>query len=460
MSGQKSVTERRFTFFYSLEVNGKIWKTLRFSRSFYLLGLLLVLIAYSLVRTTQHFPYTPLSVLKAVWLLGAFLLVTTFVSTVIKFEDWVRVSRANNGESKFKVIFQITTKGENKEAVARSVESALIWASRHLDDFEVWVVTDEGADLEFLKSTKVKVLYTPKDYFTRNGSKYKARALNYACELRRALGLNRSDVWVYFMDEESVVGEDTVLGIKDFINSKKAEIGHGLIVYPNFWGKNLLVSLADSLRPAQDVFFSTVETKAEMVSWLHGSHLLVRADVEEKVCWDLGETWGEDSEFGLEAQRKGFRIAWIPGALYEQSPFSLRDYFKQRRRWFFHSFNMLKKRSPLWAKAYYWVSTVGWLAGLPSFVISILNFLFPSANPFPYFGFASLAILYNLIFWYIIGLKLNLDPLNLSWGKELAYFALALLLFPVYTAMESLAAWYALLSWRKRNEVGFEVVKK
>ena len=459
MSSQRSLQTRSPRFVYDLSVNERISKIIKVSRVIYLPGLATSLVLYSYASLVDHAQFTVLTPLKVLWLLGLILLASTLVSTLYNLEDWVRVEKDPRRE-KSKVIFQITTKGTNVDAVRRGVDSVLAWAGKHLEDFEVWVVTDEGADLDSLASEKVRVIYTPKDYRTRNRTKYKARALNYACELRKGLGLNRSDVWVYFMDEESVVGEDTVLGIKDFIAKKKAEIGHGLIVYPNFWGKNLLVSLADSMRPSQDLFYSALETKLGKVSWLHGSHLLMRADVESKICWDFGVTWGEDSEFGLRASEMGFRIGWLGGVLYEQSPFSITDYYKQRRRWFFHSYNMVFRRLPAWAKATYLVSVIGWLSGLPSFAVSVLNLVFPSSNPFPFFGFVSVAMLYNLVFWYAVGFALNVEPLNLKVKEKVKLAALAAVLFPAYTFLESLAPWYALISYRNREKVGFEVVKK
>lgn len=459
MSSEWEVAERKTTFIYDLNIGKRISKTIRISRLLYLPGLLLMLWLYSILKIYDHPDYTWLTPLKLVWLLGLITLFTALIALTFSLEDWVRVNEPKGG-MRGKVIFQVTTKGQNVDAVVRGVYSVLIWAGKYLYDFEVWVVTDEGANLDFLASRRVRVIYTPKTYSTPNGTKYKARALNYACELRKTLGLNRSDVWVYFMDEESVVGEDTIVSIVDFVTSNKGEIGRGLILYPNFWGRSLLVSLADSIRPAQDLFFSTVETKLGKVLWMHGSHLLVRADVEAKICWDFGVTWGEDSQFGVKAVERGFRVSWLRGVLYEQSPFSLRDYFKQRRRWFFYTFSSLRGDLPLWTRLYYWISVVGWLAGFPSFLISLLNLLIPSANPFPYFGFVSVAILYNVIFWYLVGLKLNLDPLNLGSRKTVNLMLLGLVLLPLYAVLESLTAWYALLTWRKRHRVGFEVVKK
>ncbi len=75
-------------------------------------------------------------------------------------------------------------------------------------------------------------------------------------ELREKLGYHPEKTWIYLMDEESIVGEDTILGIIDFIESEAPKgklVGQGLIVSSNYWGRNLLTSLQDSLRAGDDI---------------------------------------------------------------------------------------------------------------------------------------------------------------------------------------------------------------
>lgn len=36
----------------------------------------------------------------------------------------------------------------------------------------------------------------------------------------------------------------------------------------------------------------------------------------------------------LQASRLGFECAWLPSFAQEQSPFSIKDYLLQRRRWY------------------------------------------------------------------------------------------------------------------------------
>ncbi len=103
---------------------------------------------------------------------------------------------------------------------------------------------------------------------------------------------------------------DFLLSLKSssFIENKRGSIGQGLIIYSNFYGKNIFTSLADSIRSATDVSTHVFQIKTGFVSWMHGSHVLIRSDVEQKISWDFGKTWGEDSLFGLKAQEFGYKI--------------------------------------------------------------------------------------------------------------------------------------------------------
>ena len=373
----------------------------------------------------------------------------------------------------YKVIFQITTRGFNTDAVERSVRSVLYWAPKYLKDYEIWVVTEDDVDKKFFESLKelneeakrrVKIVYVPKDYKTPNNTKYKARALNYALELRRKQGYDLKKTWVYLMDEESIVGEDTIVGIIDFIENKSKEgklIGQGLIVYPNFWGKNILTSLEDSLRAGDDI--SRYRFQAEygkVLIGVHGSHSLYRADLEARIGWDFGEVRAEDALFGVLASKYFPKpYGWLKGKLYEQSPFSIKDFLKQRRRWFWGKLDILLNRKDLdfKYKIIFLISLISWLCSLPSQIITYINLLYPTPIPHPlttiFFGFN----LSTMIYLYWIGCKLNLQPIekNSIWKRILNILAI-----PIIAFMEGLAPWYALFTYRSNKKIAFEVIKK
>ncbi|HIP90465.1 MAG TPA: hypothetical protein EYH22_02840 [Candidatus Nanopusillus sp.] len=373
----------------------------------------------------------------------------------------------------YKVILQITTRGFNTDAIERSVRSILYWAPKYLKDYEIWIVTEDDVDKKFFErlkelndeaKKKIRTIYVPRSYKTPNNTKYKARALNYALELRLREKYNLKKTWIYAMDEESIVGEDTIIGIIDFIENKSKNgklIGQGLIVYSNFWGKNILTSLEDSIRTGDDISrFRFQAEYGEVIVGAHGSHSLYRADLEAKIGWDFGEVRAEDALFGVLANKYFPKpYGWLKGKLYEQSPFSVIDFLKQRRRWFWGKLDILLNRKDidLKYKALFAIGLISWLSALPSQIITYVNLLHPTPSPnllaAGLFGFN----LGTLIYIYWIGCKLNLQPIEKDsiWIKTLNILAI-----PVISITEGLAPWYALLTYRNSKKMAFEVIKK
>jgi len=373
----------------------------------------------------------------------------------------------------YKVVFQITTRGFNTEAVERSVKSVLYWAPKYLKDYEIWVVTEEDVDKNFFEGLKeiseeakkrVGVIYVPRDYRTPNNTKYKARALHYAMELRKKLGYDPKRTWIYLMDEESIVGEDTILGIIDFIEreAKRGKlIGQGLIVYSNFWGKNLITSLEDSLRAADDISRYKLQARyGKVMIGIHGSHLLYRFDVEQKVGWDLGEVRAEDVLFGLLVNKYFGKVwSWLKGKLYEQSPFTIKEFLKQRRRWMWGKLDIILKKKEINAKQklVHLLHIFSWLSALPSVLLTYINLIYPTPIPHQATSIAFGYSIATLAYLYWEGLKLNTEPTN---KDSLLKRTLNLLAIPIIAPLEGFSAWYGLLTYKKSKKVGFEVVKK
>ena len=224
---------------------------------------------------------------KFVWLAYLPIALVTLCG-ILGFDPKADILLVRRKQSKdYKIIFhQIVTKGFNEMAVKNSARSVLFWAPRYLKNYEIWIVTEEDVNREFFESLKnisnearrrVRIVYVPKNYTTPNDTKYKARALNYALELRRKIGYISDSIWIYLMDEESVVGEDTIIGIIDFVEHERKLIGQGLIVYSNFWGTNKLVSFEDRLRSADDISRYKLQTRIGkvFVGVFPHSHLLL-----------------------------------------------------------------------------------------------------------------------------------------------------------------------------------------
>ncbi len=106
---------------------------------------------------------------KLVWLL--YLPIAVFSGLGILLynprEDFHLERRRQTGD--YLVIFQVTTRGFNKEAVERGVRSVLYWAPRYLRNYEIRVVTEDDVDKGFFSglkrlSDRVRVVYIPRGY--------------------------------------------------------------------------------------------------------------------------------------------------------------------------------------------------------------------------------------------------------------------------------------------------------
>ena len=69
---------------------------------------------------------------------------------------------------------------------------------------------------------------------------------------------------------------------------------------------------------------------------MHGSFVLTPARIEKEITWDMGPQGSilEDSYFALVAGERGIQFDWVEGFIKEQSPHTLPDLIRQRRRWF------------------------------------------------------------------------------------------------------------------------------
>jgi egghead protein (zeste-white 4 protein) len=250
--------------------------------------------------------------------------------------------------SKPTVIFQTTSTGVNVGTVLNTVRSAVYWTAKHPDLSyrpEFWLVVEEWgyrpnqAALDVLREEGVHIVVTPLNYRTEKGTTRKGRALQYATERRRQLDVPLEQFWVYHQDDETAVGEDTVLGIEEFVNEHRAEksVGCGIILYPQN---------AEDFRPSQIQEFGrtkddirtlyTITSRYNLFSGFHGSHYLARADLEDETAWDVGPDMNsEDLIFETRTrQQHGAVFHLLKGFAYEQAALTVPDQLKQRRRWF------------------------------------------------------------------------------------------------------------------------------
>jgi beta-1,4-mannosyltransferase len=323
-----------------------------------------------------------------------------------------------------RIIYTITTKGENLSTLEDTVDSTLTWTesvkTRHGLPFnsEVWVVTEESnyADnapfYSRLEEKGAIVIAVPSAYETKERSVFKARALQYATELRRDRGLDSPTDWVYHQDTETMIGEDTVLGNLDFILGAEDSTmaGSGIILYPQGWGKGL-GSVQETIRSSADLSATgQLNAWGKVVFGYHGSHILIRGDAEASVGWDYGRVRSEDLLFSVRLREKfGSCMRAMRGFAYEKPPLTVRDQLRQRRRWIVGSFEVLGRRDvSLRKKVPIVYSAVSWLSALPSVAVTVFNVVYPSGGLVPVVsGVFTGLVWWSMINGYLIGLELH-----------------------------------------------------
>lgn len=280
------------------------------------------------------------------------------------------------------VIFQITAIGRNSRALAESARSVLYWARRTpRQGFfpKLWIVIEPDgyaaapATYDRLREEGARVLVVPADYRTPLGTTGKARALQFACDLRGREGTSTPATWVYHQDEETCVGQDTLSGIGEFVRGARGLVGVGVIVYPLDW-TGAPSHIQEVTRSYDDYrVLDSMTMPGNPTAGFHGSHILARADVEDTVGWDSeGYAPAEDLTFEIRVRaRFGPVFGVLNGFAYEKAAFSIRDQLRQRRRWMHgvlfalrHSPDLPRRRRVTLA-----YSALSWYSALPSIVL-------------------------------------------------------------------------------------------
>eukprot|EP00918_Siedleckia_nematoides_P032782 GHVU01071183.1.p1 GENE.GHVU01071183.1~~GHVU01071183.1.p1 ORF type:complete len:579 (+),score=71.69 GHVU01071183.1:79-1815(+) len=231
------------------------------------------------------------------------------------------------------------TKGNNPTLV-RSVTKQNIELLKlaEVPDWKVEIVTDNPMHLkdEFDDdSCRVDEIVVPNSFVPENGAVFKARALHYANQ--PGVSSLCDDDLIIHLDEETTLDLSSITGILDFWSKHPDRIGQGTIVYGRQQIVNPITTMADSIRVADDYLrFRMTFTLGYAFQGMHGSYVVIRAGREREVSFDHTPKGSitEDATFALVALQKGIKFSFVQGLMMEKSPFTLVDFFKQRRRWF------------------------------------------------------------------------------------------------------------------------------
>ncbi|MCE7736873.1 MAG: hypothetical protein GPJ54_18460 [Candidatus Heimdallarchaeota archaeon] len=321
---------------------------------FYLHLLTLILFTFYILITSIYFLY----------------FYPSFIRGVRYFENTISAEEFDKIISKVKdiptFIIQITTKGGEMGVIGEGLEKLeiAIGSLKNVISSKIIIdiLTENHDDQYYMKTLNTKLNYNfhvvPQNYKTDNSTKLKARALHYMIEVREKIakkkGLSLKNQYIIHFDAESTINSG---GLKTIIASvlkyPNKTIFQGPIFYSNNWFKSGIYSRQmESLRP-WNCYECYSSTKNGLPYHLHGSNIVVRADVECDLGWDFGLLKGypvvaEDLVFGIKAYLKYGKsiFGWHGANMIEQPAFTLNDSIKQRVRWIrgsLQSIDIIKK---------------------------------------------------------------------------------------------------------------------
>lgn len=345
-------------------------------------------------------------------------------------------SKLHNDPRRF--IIQICTNGSAPKSVNSILETV---RSYHLEfPHETWVVVEEYDSNSYSADRVVRV---PSGFVTPNRTGAKARALEYARQVRIREDVEDETTKILFLDDDSFPER----GYIEYAFHAPVEIAHGYIRTDREYGTNLLTSIADNFRVTDCIATCPTFATLGRPKLIHGEGLVARGNVEREVTWDHGgaSSWGEDLMFGTKASHK-FRYGFIPHSIHIASPFSVSDLYKQRRRWLWGSLKSLRllsrsERSFILARLY-----CGFMA-VPSIALSAYGAAVGASWPLPLqvaFSMGTVAF----VGYYALGAWLNTHR-----PKRVAQ---TLALFWAAALMEAPVLLYSLL----RKPKTFEVIRK
>lgn len=368
-----------------------------------------------------------------------------------------------------RLFFRIVTRGKNPDLVKQNVLNATKTLRRTVLpewQWKVEVATDNPLNLNELNDPQVYELLTPTDYVCPNGGKYKARALHYAV----GISIARNEDWVIHLDEESTFDQETVKYIyahcakeeRAVIRGQKAygNIGQGVILYGcHEHPSNYLTTLADSIRVADDFGKFRIQYELhEPLIGMHGSFVVCQTAVEADVGFDHGIAGSitEDAYFALVARVEGVKFSWIDAFMYEQSPFNVMDFIRQRSRWFgglvlvcLSSDILLKQRVVLC------FMTLSWSVTFLVTIASFTNFLIGTDMSQVYV--IATSILAGISCWgYVLGFVWTFKPSD-GWIRYFLLFYAQLILQPIFAIMEMLGVLHGIVNPPAK---GFYIIQK
>jgi cellulose synthase/poly-beta-1,6-N-acetylglucosamine synthase-like glycosyltransferase len=241
-----------------------------------------------------------------------------------------------------RLVIQITTVGSEPELVRETISTI---RGYDLDvPYEIWVVLEPGHDDRYPLADRV--ITVPEDFTCKAIDK--ARALEFARLERVACGLNSYSTKILLLDDDT-------LPTKSYIVRAYAgdyDLCQGVTVvnreYATGPWRHFLLSHLDNIRTRNCLIYcSCTQGITGKPLFVHGEGLCITGLVEDKITWDHPIVASDDLVFGTNAAYAGFDWGYIHEHIQLVSPWTLKDAWKQRKRWTWGNFTAIRRRDIL-----------------------------------------------------------------------------------------------------------------
>lgn len=352
---------------------------------------------------------------------------------------------------------RIVTRGDYPKLVRANVTRNMTRCTEAgLENFIIEVVTDKAVGLS--PHRRVREVVVPPSYQPKSGALFKARALQYCLE--DGVNILADTDWIVHLDEETLLTENSVRGILNFVLDGKHNFGQGLITYANEDVVNWVTTLADSFRVADDMGKLRLQFymfHKPLFSW-KGSYVVTQVGAERQVSFDNGldGSVAEDCFFAMKAYKEGYSFNFVEGEMWEKSPFSLGDFVQQRKRWLQGILLVVHSKDiPLRHKLLLAISCYSWVTMPFSTSNVVLAALCPIPCP-PLMDFICAFIGAINIYMYVFGVVKSFSLYRFGMLRFLLCICGALCTIPFNILIENMAVIWGLFGHKHR----FYVVNK
>ena len=244
------------------------------------------------------------------------------------------------------LIIQIATVGKEFDLVQRCIDTINAY---ELDiPYRIWVVLEPGFRTDY--SGCERAIVVPEDFTCKPVDK--ARALEYCRRLRKEMGLNRPDIKLLFVDDDTLPSKRYIR----YAYAGDYDLCQGVTVANRWYAvgdwRHWLLSHLDDPRPRNCLIYCSMNQGfLEYPVFVHGEGLCITGACEDQITWDFPIVGSDDLVFGINAAHQGLRWGFFLAAIQLISPWTFKEHLTQRWRWTWGNLDAIFSRRILPLKA-------------------------------------------------------------------------------------------------------------